>query len=136
MNGLVALAAGVIFAMGLAVSGMTRPSKILGFLDVGGRWDASLLGVMTAAVLLSWVGSQLSRARAKPLLSEAFSPIRAVAIDARLLTGSAIFGIGWGLSGLCPGPALVCLAAVTPASLLFVPAMAAGMIIHEARSRR
>jgi uncharacterized membrane protein YedE/YeeE len=132
MTGLVAFLAGALFAVGLAVSGMTRPSKVIGFLDFGGRWDAALLVVMAAAVSASFAGNQLARRRAKPLLAETFSPIRATRIDARLIAGAAIFGLGWGLSGLCPGPAVVGLAAATRGSLFFVPAMVVGMALHAA----
>lgn len=133
MTDLAAFVSGLVFAAGLALSGMTRPSKIIAFLDftgAGGKWDPSLLLVMGAAVAVSFVANQIARRQKAPLAASAFSTLPSLRIDGRLLTGSALFGIGWGASGFCPGPAVVAAAALMPASLLFVPAMLGGMAVY------
>jgi uncharacterized membrane protein YedE/YeeE len=131
LDDLVALAAGIVFAAGLAISGMTSPAKVSGFLDVAGRWDPSLALVMLGAVAVYFVAARLAQRRAQPILGGEF--LRAGgAVDARLVTGAALFGVGWGLSGFCPGPAIVALGAGARAALWFVPAMVAGMILHRA----
>jgi uncharacterized membrane protein YedE/YeeE len=127
MMALVSWLCGVVFALGLGVSGMTRPEKVLAFLDVGGRWDPSLALVMVGAIA---VHATLRRAivrRPAPLLAPAFALPARRDIDAALLVGAAIFGVGWGLAGLCPGPALTVLASGRLAAVVFVLAMLAGM---------
>src|SRR4051794_22536046 len=105
---------GLVFGIGLVVSGMTQPAKVLGFLDVFGAWDPTLVFVMAAAFVVSFVGFRAARQRAKPVLvPEHLWPTR-TEIDRPLLIGSAVFGVGWGLVGLCPGPALVNLGALMP----------------------
>ena len=106
MNRLLAWLSGLLFGAGLAWSGMADPHKVLGFLDVAGTWDPSLLLVMVGAVLTYAVGSRLVLRRARPWLDERFHLPMNRRIDARLLAGAAVFGIGWGLAGYCPGPAL------------------------------
>lgn len=106
MNRLLAWLSGLLFGVGLAWSGMADPHKVLGFLDVAGAWDPSLLLVMVGAVLTYAVGSRLVTRRARPWLDERFHLPANRRIDARLLAGAAVFGIGWGLAGYCPGPAL------------------------------
>jgi len=106
MNRLLAWLSGLLFGAGLAWSGMADPHKVLGFLDVAGAWDPSLLLVMVGAVLTYAVGSRLVLRRARPWLDECFHLPMNRRIDARLLAGAAVFGIGWGLAGYCPGPAL------------------------------
>src|SRR6266480_7255667 len=121
--------AGGVFGMGLAVSGMTDPGRVIGFLDVFGAWDPALLFVMAGAVSVYGLGMLILRrfpSRNLDLPSAASSPI-----DRRLVIGSAIFGLGWGLGGFCPGPALANLGALQVEALLFVPAMAIGMLLAQ-----
>jgi uncharacterized membrane protein YedE/YeeE len=128
---LASLLCGFIFGVGLLISGMTQPSKVLGFLDIFGAWDPSLAVVMAAALAVSHVGYLLARKREQPALAPAFDFPTKTAIDAPLIAGSAIFGIGWGLVGLCPGPALENLATLSPQVFAFCAAMAVGMIAHD-----
>jgi uncharacterized membrane protein YedE/YeeE len=124
-----AVVAGAIFGVGLLLSGMTRPTKVLGFLDVGGDWDPSLAFVMIGAIGVHALAYRLIIGRERPFLDDRFHVPAAAAIDARLLAGAALFGVGWGIAGFCPGPALVSAAAgVTPA-LVFVAAMIGGMLL-------
>lgn len=121
------LACGFIFGLGLLISEMANPAKVLGFLDVFGAWDPSLAVVMAAALAVSSVGFAIARRRGRPLLApQSLWPTKAD-IDRPLLIGSALFGMGWGLVGLCPGPALENLATFSPGIIAFVAAMAAGM---------
>jgi uncharacterized membrane protein YedE/YeeE len=126
-----AMLAGLVFAAGLAISGMTHPDKIVGFLDLGGAWDPSLLFVMVSAVGVYLAAYLWSRRRARPLLGERFPDPPPRRIDARLVGGAAIFGVGWGLAGFCPGPALVSAGAGATAALWFVPAMLVGTLLHR-----
>ena len=124
-------ASGLVFGAGLVISQMTRPSRVAGFLDVA-HWDPTLMFVMAGAVgaaMLGWLVAR--RRRGAPLRAPAW-PRPTESIDARLLAGSALFGAGWGLSGFCPGPAVVSLAAGTRAALVFVPSMLAGMALWRA----
>jgi uncharacterized protein len=122
---------GLIFGVGLLVSGMTQPTKVLGFLDVFGVWDPTLGFVMAAALLVSFAGFRIARQRTKPVLAaKHLWPTRSD-IDIPLLIGSALFGVGWGLVGLCPGPALVNLATLMPQVVVFLLAMAAGLITKD-----
>jgi uncharacterized membrane protein YedE/YeeE len=122
---------GLLFGVGLLLSGMTQPAKVLGFLDVFGVWDPTLAFVMAAALVVSFVGFRVARQRAKPVLApEHLWPTR-TDIDPPLLIGSALFGVGWGLVGLCPGPALVNLATLMPQVVAFVLAMAAGLVAKD-----
>ncbi len=118
---------GWLFALGLGIAGMTQPSKIIGFLDVAGAWDPSLLFVMGGAVALGFFSFHLVLKRPAPLFEERFMLPKPAGIDGRLLSGSAIFGIGWGMSGYCPGPALVSLATGNLTVIVFVAAMVAGL---------
>jgi uncharacterized membrane protein YedE/YeeE len=126
---LAALAAGALFGLGLVVSGMVNPAKVLGFLDIAGAWDPSLAFVMGGAIPVAALGFRLGARRARPACAAAFSPPARGAIDARLLGGAVLFGLGWGLAGLCPGPALALLGIGSPGALLFVAAMLGGMLI-------
>jgi uncharacterized membrane protein YedE/YeeE len=119
----IAYVSGVLFAAGLAVSGMTHPAKVQGFLDFAGDWDPSLALVMGAGVAVNLVFFRLARRRGAPLLAPAFSLPHQTAIDAGLVAGSAIFGVGWGLGGFCPGPGLVSLAGGAAPTVAFVAAM-------------
>jgi uncharacterized membrane protein YedE/YeeE len=119
--------AALIFGIGLVVSGMANPAKVLNFLDIAGSWDPSLAFVMGGALAVTMIGYRLVLARPKPILAPAFLLPARRAIDARLLLGAAIFGVGWGLAGFCPGPALTSLGLGAPGTLAFVPAMLVGM---------
>jgi uncharacterized membrane protein YedE/YeeE len=127
---------GLVFGLGLLISGMTEPEKVLGFLDFFGAWDATLAFVMAAAVIVAGAGFALARGRSAPLFAAKFSWPSRSDIDAPLVTGSALFGIGWGLSGICPGPALVNLAGLTMPMVVFVAAMVLGMFGYELWQRR
>jgi uncharacterized protein len=119
---------GLLFGAGLALSGMVNPQKILNFLDVTGAWDATLIFVMAGGLLTTLMGYRLLFRRGAPLLAERFDLPSASKIDARLIAGSALFGLGWGLTGFCPGPAIATLVFGRAEALLFVAAMAAGML--------
>lgn len=119
---------GLLFGVGLILSGMANPEKVLNFLDLAGTWDPSLAFVMAGAIAVTAVGYALVRRRSTPLLEPAFSDPPKSPVDARLVTGSAVFGLGWGLSGFCPGPALTALPLAAPGTLVFVPALLAGIV--------
>jgi uncharacterized membrane protein YedE/YeeE len=121
-----AFASGLLFALGLAVSGMTRPSKVLGFLDVSGHWDPSLALVMAGAVAVYALAFRLSRRMQRPVVAGNFVEPAASRIDPPLVLGALIFGAGWALAGYCPGPAFAALGAGIPKVGLFVGAMLAG----------
>jgi len=136
MSVVIQFAIGLIFGLGLVISGMSNPAKVLNFLDLAAirtsAWDPSLAFVMMGAVATAFVGFRLVLKRPRPVFAEAFQlPVRSD-IDSRIVSGPAIFGIGWGLAGLCPGPAFVALGYGTSASILFVIAMFAGMAIARA----
>ena len=126
-----ALVAGTLFGAGLTVSGMTDPQRVRGFLNLFGQWDPTLAFVMGGAVLVMAVAWRLRRHIGYPLFAEKFLLPGRSDLDARLISGSALFGIGWGLAGLCPGPAIASLALAPAAVLPFVVAMVAGMAIHR-----
>ncbi len=117
---------GGVFGFGLSLSEMTNPARVIGFLDIAGRWDATLLFVMGGALLVTAPLYPLILRRARPLLDQRFFLPMKSAIDRPLIVGAAIFGVGWGLGGFCPGPALAAIASGSPAVLLFVIAMMAG----------
>jgi uncharacterized protein len=129
-------AGGLVFGIGLLISGMTEPSKVLGFLDIFGAWDATLAFVMAGAVAVAALGFALARRRSSPVLASRFSWPTRRDVDAPLVIGSALFGIGWGLSGICPGPALVNLAGLSAPIVVFVAAMMLGMLGYELWQRR
>lgn len=126
MKALVALIAGLIFGIGLVLGGMTQPAVVLGFLDVFGRWNPQLLFVMGGAVVTTAIGYRLACGRKRPLLDTQFRLPVLRSLDWRLLLGAAIFGVGWGIAGYCPGPALASLSAGAPGLLLLVACMVAG----------
>lgn len=128
---LAALLSGALFGLGLAVSGMTDPQRILGFLDVSGDFDPALLFVLGGAVLTTLVLFRFVLRRPAPVLAERFQIPALKQIDRPLLLGAALFGIGWGLAGYCPGPVLVGLGVLSPEALWFVPAMLLGMYLHR-----
>lgn len=123
--------AGVLFATGLLVSGMSNPAKVLNFLDITGSWDPTLVFVMGGALMVTLPVFRMVLKRSRPLLSERFYLPTKEQIDAPLVTGAAIFGIGWGLAGLCPGPALTALASGATPAFAFVAAMIAGVLVHK-----
>lgn len=123
-----ALATGMLFGAGLAISQMTDPRKVIGFLDVTGAWDPSLAFVMLGAVTVAFIGFHLVRRRPAPLLDDRFHLPEHRAPDFRLIAGAALFGVGWGLTGYCPGPALANFAFNWREALVFVPAMLAGAV--------
>jgi uncharacterized protein len=135
MGALSALLCGLVFGLGLVISGMTDPAKVLGFLDVlaipKGNWDPTLAIVMVAALIVSVPGFVLARRRARPLLADVAAWPTKTMIDPPLIAGAALFGAGWGLVGLCPGPAIANLATASPAVVLFVIAMIVGMVAHD-----
>ncbi len=126
-----ALVSGLLFGLGLAVSQMVNPAKVLGFLDVAGRWDPSLALVLAAAAGVALIGYRLVLSRPKPALAQAFTLPQKTKIDGRLVIGAALFGIGWGLAGLCPGPGFASLVFLQVQSLFFLGTMAIGL--HLAR---
>ncbi|MBA3390987.1 MAG: YeeE/YedE family protein [Rubrobacter sp.] len=132
---IVALFSGALFGLGLAVSGMANPQKVIGFLDVAGEWDPTLAFVMGGALLVAGPAFRLIFRRRRPVLSGDFELPVKTKVDARLIWGSALFGVGWGLSGFCPGPAVVALVPALATGIVpvfaFVIAMVAGMAIYE-----
>jgi uncharacterized membrane protein YedE/YeeE len=128
--------AGLLFGIGLIVSGMTNPAKVLGFLDLAGAWDPSLALVMAGAIGVGLPVFAVARRRERALLGAEMQLPSNRVIDRRLVGGSLLFGIGWGLAGYCPGPALTSLTTGGQPALLFVLAMLAGMAIFEALKRR
>jgi hypothetical protein len=131
-----ALLSGILFGTGLALSGMMDPQRVLGFLDVAGRWDPTLAFVLAGAAGMSALGYRLSRRMGHPLYAPRFDLPTRADVDARLLGGAALFGIGWGLSGFCPGPALAALPLLLPKGLLFVAAMLVGMGLFRATAAK
>lgn len=126
-----AFASGALFALGLGVSGMTKPSKVIGFLDLFGAWDASLAFVMVGAIGVHFVAQRLLTKRASPLFDTRFHLPTRKDIDRRLVLGAAIFGVGWGLGGFCPGPGLVSAASGGVSALVFVVGMTLGAKIEH-----
>ena len=127
---------GVIFGLGLLLSGMTDPGKVLGFLDLYGQWDPSLAFVMGGAILVGFFAFALAKRRTHNFLGSALNLPKSNSIDKRLVIGSLLFGAGWGLAGFCPGPALVSMAAGQEKALIFVAAMLLGMIGFEFVQRK
>ncbi|MEJ5030193.1 DUF6691 family protein [Comamonas sp. MYb69] len=136
MTILIAALAGLVFGLGLLVSGMADPQKVLAFLDLAGAWDPSLALVMGGAIALGLPGFALARRRSRSLLGEPMQLPARQAVDAPLLIGSALFGIGWGLAGYCPGPALVGTATGLGSAAIFSAAMLAGMLLFRLWPKR
>lgn len=125
--------AGLIFGIGLALSGMLDPARVLGFLDItGGQWDPTLIFVLGGAVGVAAIGFALTQRRTRPVFDEGFRLPGTSAIDGKLLGGAAMFGVGWGLVGYCPGPAIASIGFAGTPSALFALAMVGGMLLHRA----
>ncbi|WP_113910698.1 DUF6691 family protein [Roseovarius dicentrarchi] len=120
---------GLVFGIGLIISGMANPAKVLNFLDIFGAWDPSLAFVMGGAMLTAFVGFRLAWKQSAPVLLPKFDLPTASDIDGKLLTGAAVFGIGWGIGGFCPGPAWTALTMAAPGTLVFVPMMLLGVVL-------
>ncbi|MES2912798.1 MAG: DUF6691 family protein [Pseudomonadota bacterium] len=133
---LTSLLAGLVFGLGLIVSGMANPAKVLGFLDVAGAWDPSLALVMGGAIAVGFFAFLLARKRTRSFLGAEMKLPNARNIDRRLVLGSVLFGMGWGVAGFCPGPALVALGMGEAKALVFVAAMLAGMLVFEILEKR
>jgi hypothetical protein len=133
---LAAFASGLVFGIGLIVSGMVNPAKVQGFLDVAGRWDPSLALVMAGAIAVGVVAFAVAGKRSESLLHAPMRLPTTRTIDARLVVGSLAFGVGWGLAGFCPGPAIVALGTGLGKPIVFVAAMLAGMLAFELIERR
>ena len=131
-----AFAVGLLFGLGLTISQMVSPAKVLAFLDLAGAWDPSLALVMGGALAVAAAGFRLTLRRPGPLLADGFRLPTKTAVDARLIGGAALFGIGWGLAGLCPGPALAGLAIGGREVLVFLASMAAGILVFRLVSAR
>jgi uncharacterized membrane protein YedE/YeeE len=129
VEAIVSFVCGVVFAVGLGISGMTRPTKVLGFFDFVGDWDPSLMLVMVGAIGVHvWFARLALDPANKPLLAASFRTPHSTAVDARLVMGAALFGLGWGLAGYCPGPALVSTVTLAPITLAFGGAMVVGLV--------
>jgi len=133
---LTALLGGLLFGVGLMVSGMANPAKVLGFLDLAGRWDPSLAFVMAGAIAVGSIAFLFAQRRKRSLLGLPMQIPASSAVTLRLVVGSAVFGIGWGLAGICPGPALVNLAGLSAPIVIFVVAMLLGMLGYELWQRQ
>lgn len=130
-NALSALVVGLIFALGLGLSGMTQPQKVIGFLDLFGNWDPSLIFVMAGAIVVHFVTYKLIRKRKSPLLSTQWHVPTKKEITPALIIGAFIFGVGWALGGFCPGPAITSLASFDKTPFVFVISMLAGMFLFR-----
>lgn len=135
MKWLSAFVAGLVFGLGLILSGMTNPAKVIGFLDLAGQWDPSLGLVMGGAIMVASVGFHLAGKRSRAVLGEPMRLPTATQIDRRLVLGSLTFGVGWGLAGYCPGPAVASLLSGRSEPVIFVLAMLAGMALYEWQTR-
>jgi len=131
MSYLIAALSGLIFGLGLMLSGMTNPAKVQGFLDLGGAWDPSLALVMVGAIAVAAVAFARARGQTRAWTGAAMEIPQSKTIDKRLIVGGLLFGTGWGLAGFCPGPALVALSSAMREAWIFVPAMLAGMFLHD-----
>lgn len=135
-NGLSALVVGFIFALGLGLSGMTQPQKVIGFLDLFGQWDPSLMFVMVGAIAVHMVSYRIIRKRKSPLLSMRWHVPDKRELSPALIIGAVLFGVGWGLAGFCPGPAVTSLASLSLKPFVFVGSMLVGMLIFRAIDKK
>ena len=124
-------ASGFLFGLGLAISGMTNPAKVVGFLDIAGNWDPSLMLVMVAGLGVTVPSFHLVLKRSQPLFNKQFFLPTRKDLDGKLIAGAALFGIGWGIAGYCPGPALAALVSLNSNVILFCAAMVVGMVLHH-----
>ena len=131
MNKIFSLISGIIFGLGLTISSMTNPAKVIGFLDITGSWDPSLMFVMIGAILICFPVFYILRNNKKPLFALHFEIPKIKKIDSQLIFGSALFGAGWGTVGFCPGPAISSLALLNPLSILFVISMVVGFYLTK-----
>ena len=131
MNKMISLVSGTIFGFGLTVSSMTNPAKVLGFLDLFGQWDPSLIFVMLGAIIISSPFFYLHKSKEKPLFARSFLIPKIKKIDTKLIIGSSLFGVGWGSVGLCPGPAISSLALLNNYSLAFIASMFLGFLLAK-----
>ena len=137
MERLFLLISGLLFGAGVTISGMVNPMKVLNFMDISGQWDGTLIFVMGAGLAVTLTGYQIIFKRQAPLFEPSFKLPLKKSIDAKLLAGAALFGLGWGISGFCPGPAVASVVFGWTESLTFVIAMAAGMIVtRQIQNRR
>ena len=136
MRNFLTLVSGLLFGLGVTISGMVNPMKVLNFMDITGAFDPTLLFVMGAGLAVTVVGYRLVLRRQTPIFADRFHLPEITAIDVRLLGGAALFGIGWGLSGFCPGPAIASLVFGQMQSIAFVAAMAVGMAVTRAFTRK
>ncbi len=135
MGILISAIAGLVFGLGLLISGMANPAKVQNFLDLAGTWDPSLIFVMLSAVIVTFAGYRIALTRQCPFMAERFHLPTANQIDPRIVLGPALFGVGWGLSGFCPGPAITSLPLLATGTLVFVPAMIVGMVLARLLSQ-
>jgi uncharacterized membrane protein YedE/YeeE len=134
MRNLIALALGILFALGLGVAGMTNPAKIIGFLDISGHWDPALMFVMGSAIPIYMV-AWYSRRRRVPWLGGKVPALARRDLDAKLFIGASMFGVGWGLAGICPGPAVTLMGRPSAGAVAFLAAMVAGMFVFRMTDR-
>ena len=130
------LLSGLVFGLGLIISGMANPAKVLGFLDLAGAWDPSLALVMAGAIAVGFFAFLIAKRRTLSLIGAEIKMPTTTRIDKRLVAGGTLFGIGWGMAGFCPGPGLVALGMGEPKALIFVAAMLAGMLVFELLEKR
>ena len=128
MSTMFSFLSGLVFSIGLVISGMINPKKVIGFLDIFGQWDYSLAFVMGGAVVFNLVSFKLLKKKSSPLFTKEFNLPTAVKIDRSLIIGSALFGVGWGIAGICPGPGIVNIVTLEPKVLVFIISMIVGMI--------
>jgi uncharacterized membrane protein YedE/YeeE len=131
MKLLISFFTGLLFSIGLSVSGMVNPDKVIGFLDITGDWDPALMFVMAGGVILNFILFKFILRRKNPIYMDEFTMPTSTDVDWRLVTGSAIFGIGWGLAGVCPGPGIANLFLLQTEMIAFVGAMIGGMLIFK-----
>ena len=136
MSVLTSVLSGLVFGLGLIISGMVNPAKVLGFLDIAGAWDPSLALVMAGAIGVGFVAFLIAKKRTLSLIGAPMRLPKATHIDMRLVAGGTLFGIGWGIAGFCPGPGLVALGMGEPKTLVFVVAMLAGMLVFQLLEKR
>lgn len=131
MKNIITLLAGLIFGLGLIISGMTNPAKVIGFLDISGLWDPSLMFVMFGGIAIAFIGFKFAKNEGQTVFNDVIHLPGRTHISKELVIGSLLFGAGWALAGFCPGPALVALGAGYKEALIFVIAMIVGMYIHD-----